>query len=830
MLSENANTLGPFLVNRYGDRYLYEVNRDTFNQVGSETIFLKYWGQHFAQPNYLHILVGSDSGLIISWLKKRSLPSGSRVLIVELPEVLKKLRIEGLLEGLPECIRVVGFEGLDATAKEFRFESYVYQNATRVRGTYAVIDAHFEGYHELLTVVNEWFKHSVDQIGTVIGTSGFIVRQLENLGENRIAANCLKGLFRGQSAVVLGGGPSLDDILPWIQEHKGRLIIIAVSRISRQLLAAKLLPHFVVSIDPQDISFDVSREMLRMHETAIFTHAYHVCPQLPAQWAGRSLYLGDLFPWPCALNNNNVPAHGPTVTNAALGLAMAMECSQIVLAGVDLCFSPSGMTHAGGSNESILGPYLKGAAHRVQTNGGWMAQTNGGFRNAMDVLEQQAGLARELGLRVINPAAAAARIAHVDYLPVTEIVLQSHLSCSPVEKVLSLLPADDSEARFQSYKAVAAELNRACMNLKKIGRLAREALRCNIGLFGLSGKKPDFRYKGRMDKIEKRLNHDFGDFIPLIKQFGMRSFVKTIRPNVAATWSNEEIERAGRMYYEAYRDSAAGLLSLVKRAQERIASRMEEETPRPNIGRLVEQWRKDGQPGRAVLWKQRRGDLVATLTEGELKDLSQMETDFDRLMAQSETRQISLLREGRSLKGINARVRHLFKRKDKEGLHSILEGLSTHPDQDGAQPLTHLVQGFVCELDGAREEALQHYQQLIGDRFEPISEDALKRIAVISLETGKIEFALMALECLSHGAVIFKPQYAGLLQTLGRLQDAADVYTDYLEAVPHDLVALLRLGQLYRSMGHEDAARQVFQMVLAQDSANLSAQALLRGN
>jgi TolA-binding protein len=45
--------------------------------------------------------------------------------------------------------------------------------------------------------------------------------------------------------------------------------------------------------------------------------------------------------------------------------------------------------------------------------------------------------------------------------------------------------------------------------------------------------------------------------------------------------------------------------------------------------------------------------------------------------------------------------------------------------------------------------------------------------------------------------------------------------------VPSDLSVLLKLGQLYRTMGAEDAARQVFQIVLGQDPVNDAAAKLI---
>jgi len=282
------------------------------------------------------------------------------------------------------------------------------------------------------------------------------------------------------------------------------------------------------------------------------------------------------------------------------------------------------------------------------------------------------------------------------------------------------------------------------------------------------------------------------------------------------------------LYYEAYRDSAAELLSHLEKSLQRVVSRIEEEGRKPDLQRLAAQWRADNQPGRARVWIRRNSDLLMSLPSSDRKVLDELAAEFEQQMTVCETRQVKLIKEYRSLKGINAKALYLFKRKDSEGLQALLQGLAKYQEQGDAEPLVHLVQGYLNELSGDQESALCHYQQILGENFEPITEDVLKRIAIISLETGQTEFALMALECLARGAVIHKPKYGGLLQALGRLQDAADVYVDYLEAVPSDLTVLLKLGQLYRTLGAEDAARQVFLMVLEQDPQNEAAQVLLR--
>ncbi len=829
MTYEATTSLGPFLTNNFGDRSLYEVNRNVFDQVGAEAVFYKHFGKSLLRENHFYLLAGTDSGLLLRHLLKRGLPEGSRYIFVELPLVLAALRQEGLLEDLPERIAVVEVQELPEQARAFQFQNYVYLEAAELRESLAAIDGNLASYRELSELSMSWMKKEAFKISANIGIASFMVRQLENLAENRLPAVMLKDSFQGKTAVLLAGGPSLDETLPWVKANRDRLVILAVSRISRQLLTEELFPHFVVSVDPQDISFEVSREMLHLYEHSIFVHSFHVSPQLLGQWRGRSLYLGPLYPWVTPLNRNNLEISGPTVTNSGLTLALELGCTQVVLAGVDLCFNKHGFTHASGSNESQAGPILRAATLQVETNAGGMAYTNSGFYSAIDALNNQAANARARGCRVINPAPGAARITSVEHMAL-EMIEIAPLAEIPLATALNRISDEDSQSRTEHCQTALRELSRAEKNLKKLLLLAKDAIVCNDGLFGRKGKKADFKYKLQMDTIEKKINTDLADFAPCVKQFGIRGLLKTTRADRDKEWTNAEIEKAGRIYYEAYRDSAKALIGLIQKAALRLRARLEEEKPNPDLSLIVAQWRQDRQPGRFLVWKGRHLTSAGDIPAGFSGHEELLEAEFSQQMRDTETSQWKRINASRQVTWARSKALVLFQRNDCDGLRLLMESLARHPDRERATALAFLVQGYLAELEKKPEQALDAYQSLIGETFTPPTEDALRRITSICLGQNNMEMALQALDCLAKAAVSYKPQYADLLRLTGKLQEAADVFTDYLEIVPADLVVLLKLGKLYRIMGHENIAQQVFQMVLAQEPENQAVQSLLRGS
>jgi len=103
----------------------------------------------------------------------------------------------------------------------------------------------------------------------------------------------------------------------------------------------------------------------------------------------------------------------------------------------------------------------------------------------------------------------------------------------------------------------------------------------------------------------------------------------------------------------------------------------------------------------------------------------------------------------------------------------------------------------------------------------------LRRMAFITMAREDHETALMILDSLAAISPVHEPQYAELLRLTGNTNAALDVYANYLKKVPDDLVTLLKLGQLYQTIGAEDSARWAYQYVLEKDPANGAAPTLL---
>ncbi|HIJ85000.1 MAG TPA: DUF115 domain-containing protein, partial [Magnetococcales bacterium] len=375
-------------------------------------------------------------------------------------EMLQRLREENLLpDELPDHVAIATPDEWMKKAEEFAIKDYFYIGNVRPWRSMAVIDGFHEDYVKLWNSFDEYLGQFLISMGQEIGSRIFMLKCLENLSENRTPVHVLDQVFKGRTAILLGGGPSLDECFDWVRKNRDHLTVMAVARIAVQLARENIVPDMFFAIDPHDIIFHQSKQVLEFHQKSIFVNMYHLNPRLVGMWRGRSLYMGNLFPWVSPLNPQPRNYPGITVSHQALGAAAEMGFSRIILGGFDLCFSKEGFTHARGSVEMATGPYVHRSELWVETNGGWRAETSSDFFNAIPALKQLAVYAKSKEIEIINPAAAAAKIEGVAWRSWDEI------ACDPVDTtswdlIQQALPEETSSDRIRHLQQVEEELLR----------------------------------------------------------------------------------------------------------------------------------------------------------------------------------------------------------------------------------------------------------------------------------------------------------------------------------------------------------------------------------
>lgn len=821
MKTNIENNLEPFQTSPYGDKFLYSVNRNAFCKMGLTEVYETFFGRDYFQEDFLYLIIGTDSGLLIKYLQDKGVPDGTRFILLELPEVIDRLSEVIDLETLPAGLSLVSLADLNGKFDEYRFHDYVFADRAKIVRSLCVLEAVIPEYYELFIKIKSEMQKSIFATKANLGSTQFWVQQLRNLAENRNSSICFQNAFQGKTLVLLAVGPSLEEILPWVKENRDNLVIMAVSRAARKLYQEGVVPHFIYTMDPTNLSFDVSREALHFSHETLLLNGPHSSPLIISQWKGRSFYCDHRYPWQTELNLPTLKSAGPTVTQGAFYAAVEMGPAQIILGGVDLCFSRDGQMYSSAIMGRERGAMVGDIPEGVETYGGWRAGTLipylAGTRNMIDI----AAMARNKGIEVYNAAPGAMKLANIDFLPVDKIRLPS-TGETTADIFKRCLPMDDRANRIEHYRETLQELERVREGAVGIQKLAKAALAANKCLLDPNSSKPPAFYQRRMDRLEKLINTRYQDLPRFLKGLGIKRFFRIIKPN-AENWTDERIATTGRIYYESYLATIDEFFRLLNEMENRLQVRMLEESENADFMKMAAQWERDRQFGRSLIWQERNPEAFARLTTEELQVFARLKARFQKIMALEENLSSNQVLKKTNYSEMRASAQTAFRRGNAEALSVMIGGLSQKQEPIAAC-LANLAEGYRAELQGQVKEALDFYQKVIDGGHTALVEDALVRIVVLAKDGQDYGMLKLALECLTGLSPIYSPQYADLLWLLGEQHAALDVYADYLEKIPGDFRALLQLSRYYLALGSPEAARTALQLVLDQDPGNQTAQ------
>jgi Tfp pilus assembly protein PilF len=205
-------------------------------------------------------------------------------------------------------------------------------------------------------------------------------RQLTSFHHNSYLLENLQDLFAGVPAILVAGGPSLDKNIHLLPRAKGKALIIAVDTALPALCRHGVLPDFVTSIDPQELTYEKVADVVPLVKgvslisvPAVTTRVAKTFPAPGIFWlfSARSMeaWLNTL------VGGKTLTAGAGTVAHANILSAVILKCSPIVLVGQDLAF-PTTRSHA---KHTVLTDHrgMK-TAQLSDENAMWVEGVNGG--------------------------------------------------------------------------------------------------------------------------------------------------------------------------------------------------------------------------------------------------------------------------------------------------------------------------------------------------------------------------------------------------------------------------------------------------------------------
>lgn len=806
-----ASIAGVVKTNAFGDRYLYNLSRGSFDKVSAQAIFDAEFSKTLLQEDSLNIIIGTDSGLLPKYIQRQSIPSGSRYIFIEPEQVLEQLHQHQLLDDLPPEIVCTTSAQWEEQANLFKIKEYYYINGIKSFNAICAQQAIIDDYTELSWQVTETLRklHQLHNIS--IACEPFIIRQIENITENILPVKLLENAYQGKTVIILAGGPSLTTVFPWLLENRHKLVVFSVSRISRQLISAGIEPDFVFSVDPQNENIDVSREMFLFSGKTIFINSYHVQPALINQWHGQSLYLGTRLPWQSDLNINNTHGTGPTVTNSALSVAHYFGFSKILLAGFDVCFTKEGITHALGSDEQLTGPTYDSTLLQVETYNGEYRPTSQGYYLALLTLTSQAKQITADHREIINLAPTAAKIEHIIHIAPADIILPD-IQAKDITNRRQHIPQLTDTLLNSHYQLVIDELEKSAFQIKAIAKLAKKAISINQRMYNLEGRIENYKEKRELDNIEKKLTRKYRRQSNLVKKFAVRHFLKMTSPHDSDEWTAEKAQKNGDIYYQAYHSGASTLLTLLNKAIIRTQSRQEELKAKPDFSVLLTQWNLDKSYRRASLWLNNHAD--EHMPEHTVLALQTMQDSFNQMLNNQDTVFKAKVARTSTLPLLKSKIKLLFRYRKIDELKNLKLGFINDSKHNNKEPYLLLIEGYLAELENDTETALIHYNHILNLDQSPLLEEALLRIASISLEQQTQQNASLAIDCLAQLSPLYLPYRAELARINGDYLLAIDSYNAYINFFPEDTLSKLKLAALYIDMKVYEAAELMLAHIL----------------
>ncbi|MBN2605914.1 MAG: DUF115 domain-containing protein [Thiotrichales bacterium] len=787
----NSIDTSKLYTNAFGDNYFQEINQNAFDTVGATSTFNKVFSKTLDVDNMLFIIVGSDSGLLIPYLQQFHKDRGRHYIIMERPEIIDYIQDHFEVDD-----DMIDLQPMDMDFGELHdlYTDYVSHNRYMLLRSLAVIDGKNETYTTHWDqALDRYNIFASSESGYAINNI-FIDSQLRNLASNNMPLADLGRALEGTTSVIMGGGPSLDDSIGWIKENQDRLVIFAAARIANRLKKEGIQPDFFVSVDPHDVSYDNSKQILQFGDTAILVHSNNVNSKLVAEWTGLHAYLGLMFPWRDSVHEQpeNLTTVGPTVTNTMASVAGYLGSEQIIFSGVDFCYGENGKSYESESLESKTGKYLDTATNRVKTYSGRIAETTPSFANARQGMEELVAHAIEFfGNKFFTLSPETALMENVAYSRPEEIVLPETRKADAVQQMKDILNFDlnDYKKHLDYAKAYCQEMRDICKDAVKEAKNGKKIA------------KKLFVNLDETDKLtqeiilsQKNTTHIMGEHAEFIFNYSIKAYKEFMNPSIKEdNMTRDDIKNSFIHYFNGIINSAIPLRKSIETAITRLNHRINETKGTKSFAKLIEKWQEYHEEGRPLVWLKMNDLSIDDLTEEQQSTLKAVLDTFNEELHRTETKLSQQLKsQGDNIGALYERIKRYFSENRPYELEELINYIA-EKDLSYSEDLCHIGTGYLYELKDMPDDAVDRFIQIKDNK---LLLEGLKRVLNILLMKKDYDNALNTLEVLTHYSDEFFVSYADMLAAMGDGASAVEIYFHYLQQHAEDTATWIKVAKL----------------------------------
>ncbi|AZR81895.1 6-hydroxymethylpterin diphosphokinase MptE-like protein [Thiomicrospira sp. S5] len=802
--------------NAFGDQYFQEINHTAFDTVGATSTFNKVFNQVLDQENMLFIIVGSDSGLLVPYLQKYHSGRGRHYILIDKPEILSYINTNMEID---ESLISLASEDINFGDLSERYSDYIAHGRYTLLRSLSVIDSKNDLYRQLWEITLDKYNiFSASESGYAINNI-FIDSQLKSLSSNSTPVSKIEKALKGTTAVIMGGGPSLDDSIDWIKANQDQLVIFAAARIANRLKKEGVQPDFFVTVDPHAVSYDNSKPMLQFGDSAILVHSNNANNKLIAEWSGVHAYLGLMFPWVDEKHPqpDNLNIVGPTVTNTMASVASYLGAEQVVFSGVDFCYGEGGKSYESESVESKTGKYLDTATNRVKTYSGRIAETTPSFANARQGMEELVAYSVEFfKSRFYTLSQEAALIDKVEYARPENIQLPAQTKAEAIRDIKKALSFDlkTYKKHLQYAKSYCQEMRDLCRTIIKESRQGKKIAQRLFKDLDETDKLTQ-----QIITLQKNLNAQMGTHAEFIFNYSIKAYKDFMNPSIGKEdMTRDQIKDSFIHYFSGLVNSATPLKKSIEEAISRLNHRIKETEGTKHFDKLVEKWHQWHEEGRPIVWMKMHDLSIKDLTEEQQKAVQTLLDTYHQELTSNETQLSQQLKsQGENIANLFDRIHRYFIENRPYDLEELINYIAEQGG-DNAKDLCHLGTGYLYELKEMPNDAIDQFVQI---KEEKLLMEGLKRVVNITLDKKDYQTALNALEVLTHYSDEYFIAYADILAATGDGPGAAEIYLHYLNRNEKDSATWIKLAKLLIYLGLQDDAIQAINKIKEIDPDNI---------